>query len=75
MAGILIKQWQIFFVNLAQTCDEQMLKISRQYLDLPKSYDHLTENLAQQMAQDWSLFAILPKSDQSWAICYRQVSY
>ena len=39
-----------------QTCDEQMLKISRQYLDLPKSYDHLTENLAQQMAyfqQNW----------------------
>ena len=33
-----------------QTCDKQMLKISRQYLDLPKSYDHLTENLAQQMA-------------------------
>ena len=39
-----------FFVNFAQTCDEQMLKISRQYLDLRKSYDHLTENLAQQMA-------------------------
>ena len=39
-----------------QTCDKQMLKISRQYLDLPKSYDHLTENLAQQMAyfqQNW----------------------
>ena len=33
-----------------QTCDEQMLKISRQYLDLRKSYDQLTENLAQQMA-------------------------
>ena len=33
-----------------QTCDEQMLKISRQYLDLRKSYDHLTKNLAQQMA-------------------------
>ena len=39
-----------------QTYDEQMLKISRQYLDLRKSYDHLTENLAQQMAyfqQNW----------------------
>ena len=41
---------QIFFVNLVQTCGKQMLKISRQYLNLRKSYDHLTENLAQQMA-------------------------
>ena len=41
---------QIFFVNLVQTCDKQMLKISRQYLDLHKSYDHLTENLEEQMA-------------------------
>ena len=36
-----------------QTYDEQMLKISRQYLNLPKSYDQLTENLAQQMAHGW----------------------
>ena len=31
-----------------QTYDEQMLKISRQYLDLRRSYDQLTENLVQQ---------------------------
>ena len=45
-----LKYGQNFFLKFTQTCDEQMLKISRQYLDLPKSYDHLTENLAQQMA-------------------------
>ena len=33
-----------------QTCDEQMLKISRQYLDLHKSYDQLTKNSVKQMA-------------------------
>ena len=33
-----------------QTYDEQMLKISRQYLDLRKSYDQLTENSVKQMA-------------------------
>ena len=33
-----------------QTYDEQMLKISRQYLDLRKSYDQLTENSEKQMA-------------------------
>ena len=41
---------KIFFVNLTQTYDEQMLQISKQYLDLQKSYDQLTKNLAQQMA-------------------------
>ena len=63
-----------FLVNLALTCDEQMLKISRRYLDSYLSNGWLTEKLLQQMAQDWSLFAILPKSDQSWAICYNKFS-
>ena len=63
-----------FFVTLALTCDEQMLKISRRYLDSYLSNGWLTEKLLQQMAQDWSLFAILPKSDQSWAICYNKFS-
>ena len=65
---------KIFFVNLAQIGDKQMLKISRRYLDSYLSNGWLTEKLLQQMAQDWSLFAILPKSDQSWAICYNKFS-
>ena len=38
------------FVNLAQTCDEQMLKISERYLDSSLSYVWITENLLQQSA-------------------------
>ena len=63
-----------FFVNLAVTYHEQMLKISRRYLDSYLSNAWLTEKFLQQMAQDWSLFAMLPKSDQSWAICYNKFS-
>ena len=63
-----------FFVNLGQSCDEQMLKISRRYLDSYLSNGWLIEKLLQQMAQDWSLFAILPKSDQSLAICCNKFS-
>ena len=33
-----------FLINLGKTYDEQMLKISKQYLDAKKSYDQLTEN-------------------------------
>ena len=36
-----------FKVNLAQTCDEQMLKISSQYLEWFQNYSHLTEKLWQ----------------------------
>ena len=35
---------------MTQTYDEQMLKISKQYLDLHQSYDQLTENSKKQMA-------------------------
>ena len=46
----LIEYCQKFFVNLAQTYDEQMLKISKQYLGLHKSYDQTTKNSEKQMA-------------------------
>ena len=39
-----------FFINLAQSGDEQMLKISRRYLHLSLINCWLTENLLQQMA-------------------------
>ena len=46
--------WQadckILFVNLAQTCDKQMLKISERYLDFSLSNGQITENLLLQMA-------------------------
>ena len=46
----LIDQWLNFFVNQAQTYDEQMLEISRQYFGLNKSFDQITENSVKQMA-------------------------
>ena len=41
---------QIFFVNLVHTYDEYMLKISKQYFDLQKSYDQSTKNSEKQVA-------------------------
>ena len=46
-ADPLIDQLQKFFVNLAQTYDEQMLKISSQYLKWLQIYCHLTEKFWQ----------------------------
>ena len=39
-----------FFVNLAQICDKQMLKISERYLDFSLSNGQITEKLLLQMA-------------------------
>ena len=39
-----------FYVNLAHTCDEEMLKISGRYLDSCLSNGQITENLLLQMA-------------------------
>ena len=40
-----LKCGQVFFVKFAQTCNEQMLKISRRYLDLYLSYGEMTKDL------------------------------
>ena len=45
-----LKYGQNFLVNFAQTCDEQMLKISRRYLDSCQSYSWISKNLLQPMA-------------------------
>ena len=41
----LIEQWLKLLINLAQTCDEQILKISSWYLDPFQSYGQMSEKL------------------------------
>ena len=44
-----LKYGQNFLIKFAQTCDGQMLKISRSYLDSCLIYGYITKNLLQQI--------------------------
>ena len=52
---------QNFFVNLAQTWDEEMLKISGRYLDSCLSNGQITENLLLPMDPLWTLWPKVSK--------------
>ena len=50
-----------FYVNLAHTCDEEMLKISGRYLDSSLSNGQITENLLLPMDPLWTLLVKVSK--------------
>ena len=52
---------QNFYVNLAKTCDEEMLKISERYLDSCLSNGKITENLLLPMDPLWTLLVKVSK--------------
>ena len=58
LAGCL-SNGQNVFAKFAQTCDEQMLKISRRYLDFCLSYSKISENLLQQMVSSCTFLIIM----------------
>ena len=59
---------QNFFLKFAQTCDEQMLKISRRYLDSSLSNDWITEKLLSLLPPQWTLW---PLWGQKWPLWWQ----
>ena len=67
---------QNFFVNLAQTWDEEMLKISGRYLDSSLSNVQITEKLLSHLPPQWSfLTSQWSKCPLWWQVAQQISSY
>ena len=67
LAGWLRNNWK-FFVSLAQTWDEEMLKISGRYLDSCLSNVQITEKLLLLLPPQWALW---PLWGQKWPLWWQ----
>ena len=65
-----------FYVNLAHTCDEEMLKISGRYLDSCLSNVQITEKLLLLLPPQWALWPLWgQKCPLWWQVAQQFFSY